>query len=184
MVDGQRYLFKIVILGDGGVGKTSLAVRMVSGAFSETMKMTIGLEVHAKELVVEGTPVMLQVWDFGGQERFRFLLPRYCAQADGALFLYDVTDPQSLLHLGDWLAIFAANPRQVPVLCVGTKIDLVERRRVTRDEALRLARSAHLAGYAEVSSKTGQDVEQVFLTIALLMMERKGKGSVAPAKSL
>ncbi len=175
MAGGQRFLFKLVILGDGGVGKTSLAVRMVSGEFSEVIKMTVGLEVHVKEFAVEGKHVMLQVWDFGGQERFRFLLPRYCAQADGALFLYDVTNPQSLLHLEDWLAILLANPRQVPVLCVGTKIDLIERRKVTREEALQLTQSAHLAGYAEVSSKTGQDVEQVFLTIAKLMMDRKGK---------
>ena len=184
MVGGQQHLFKLVILGDGGVGKTSLAVRMVSGEFSETMKMTIGLDVHAKELQVGGSRVMLQVWDFGGQERFRFLLPRYCAQADGALFLYDVTDPATLLHLGNWMEVLSANSRQVPILCIGTKIDLIEKRTVTRDEAVKLAQSFRLAGYAEVSAKTGQDVERVFETIAKLMMERKRKGNVAPTSSI
>ena len=184
MVEGQRYLFKLVILGDGGVGKTSLAVRMVSGAFSETIRMTIGLEVHVKELQVGGSRVTLQVWDFGGEERFRFLLPRYCAQADGALFLYDVTDPATLLHLRNWMEVASANTRPIPVLCIGSKIDLVEQRKVTRDEAIQLARTFHLAGYAEVSAKTGQDVEGVFEAITKLMMERKRKGKDAPTSSI
>ncbi len=179
-MEGQRYLFKLVILGDGGVGKTSLAIRMMSGEFSDTMKMTIGLDVHAKELVVEGKHVMLQIWDFGGQDRFRFLLPRYCAQADGAIFLFDMTDPATLLHLGNWMKVLSANPSQIPILCVGSKVDLVQRRKVTRDEAIQLARSFYMAGYAEVSAKTGQDVEVVFETIAKLMIERKGKRDFAP----
>ncbi len=87
----KSYNFKIVVGGDGGVGKTTLLHRFVTGSFEETTHMTIGVQFHNKELHIADFDVTLSVWDLGGQDRFRFILPSYVLGAKGALLLFDLT---------------------------------------------------------------------------------------------
>src|SRR5271157_533341 len=126
----MSYAFKVLLLGDGGVGKTTLVQRYVTGAFIANTKITIGVDFATKSLLIDGAQVMLQVWDFGGEERFRFILPTYCNGAKGGIFVYDVTNLQSLLHAGEWLKIVRDQAGDIPVIMVGTKADLVEKRAV------------------------------------------------------
>ncbi len=166
------YTFKLVLFGDGGVGKTSLAQRYLTGIFADNTKITIGVEFHIKDVVVEGNRVKLQIWDFGGEERFRFILPTYCRGASGGIFFFDVTCPASLLHLDAWLGVVQGVTGNIPLLMVGTKTDLAENRAVDANEAMALARQRNLAGYAEVSAKTGINVESTFELITKLMVHR------------
>ncbi|GAB4306531.1 MAG: hypothetical protein Kow0069_03380 [Promethearchaeota archaeon] len=167
--------FKLLIAGDGGVGKTTLTRRYVTGLFTDATKMTIGVEFHLKDLVVDGNRVKLQIWDFGGEERFRFLLPEYCRGASGALFLYSITSYASLVHASEWIDIVqkhACGGRPVPVLLVGSKLDLEPYRKVMAQEAIELAKKLGMSGYVEVSAKDGRNVEEAFETITRLMIEQ------------
>ena len=86
----EDFIFKVCIFGDGGVGKTTLIKRYLSGTFDESTRITIGVDFHIKKLEVEGKQITLQLWDFAGEERFRMLLPTYMRGAKGGIFLYDI----------------------------------------------------------------------------------------------
>jgi len=163
-------VFKLVIAGDGGTGKTSLTQKFITGLFNEAQKITIGVEFFIKDLTVEGLGnVRLQIWDFGGEERFRFLLPTYVKGANGVLFLFSLTDMITLSHLDDWLGILRTYDPNIPIMMVGSKADLKHLRQVQINEAVDIAKSRKCKGYVEVSSKSGENVESSFSTITKIM---------------
>ncbi len=172
------YLFKVIICGDGGVGKTTLLNRYVSGLFNEDSKMTIGVDFRMKQLKVNEKIVTLQIWDFAGEERFRFLLPHYLTGASGGIFMYDITRYSSLKNLYDWIKIIRNGIEkvedQIPILMVGGKADLKENRSIEYIDAYELAKSFDLSGYLECSSKTGENVEKIFHSITISMLEKVG----------
>ncbi|MFX1238897.1 MAG: Rab family GTPase, partial [Promethearchaeota archaeon] len=122
----KKFILKILTAGEGGVGKTTLLHRYVEGKFSAETKMTIGVEFFLKETDIEGNTATLQLWDFGGQERFRFLLESYVLGAKGALLMFDLTRPITLDNLEQWIDIVRKGDPDLPVLFIGTKLDLVD----------------------------------------------------------
>ncbi len=170
------YTFKLILFGDGAVGKTSLAQRYLKGVFNEQINVTIGVEFYVKFVQVGGKRVKLQIWDIGGEERFRFMLPEYCKGANGGMFLYDITNLATLQHLPEWWRVIVANAPNLPVLVVGAKVDMVEKRKVTREEALQIAKTLHMGGFVEVSAKTGHNVDAAFDTITNIMIRKEGQG--------
>ena len=169
-------LFKICIFGDGGVGKTTLLNRYLTGLFKDDSGITIGVDFHLKKLDIEGKRISLQIWDFAGEDRFRFLLPSYIMGASGGIFMYDITRYSSLKNFQDWLSVVdkgsIGEPERIPILMVGSKLDLKDRRAVSSQDALELAKSNGLYSYIECSAKTGENVEEVFNEIARVMMHR------------
>lgn len=166
--------FKLVIFGDAGCGKTTLTQRFLTNVFKSDSRMTIGVEFEVKSLEIAGKKVKLQIWDFGGEERFRFLLPTYVRGAQGGLFMYDVSNYSSLAHIDDWLLVIHKQiDYQLPILVVGGKADLSDRE-VTPEEGINLAKSRHTEGFIECSAKTGENVEEVFEAITRLMMQQAG----------
>ena len=169
-------MFKIIIFGDGGVGKTTLITRYLTGVFRSDSEITIGVDFHVKKIEIEGKRVSLQIWDFAGEERFRFLLPSYVIGASGGVFLYDITRYSSFKNFDSWLEIFKKGYRgenhQIPVLMVGSKLDLEYKRAVSREEAYEIAKKNNLYGFIECSAKDGQSVEDIFLEIGRLMIKR------------
>jgi len=99
-------MFKLCIFGDGGVGKTTLLGRYLTGIFKANQSITIGVDFHVKKLEVNGKKVLLQIWDFAGEKRFRFLLPSYVLGASGGIFMYDITRYSSLKNFPEWVKIF------------------------------------------------------------------------------
>ena len=99
-------MFKICIFGDGGVGKTTLIGRYLTGVFQSNNEITIGVDFSIKKLEILDKRVTLQIWDFAGEDRFRFLLPSYVLGASGGIFMYDITRYSSLKNFQDWLNIF------------------------------------------------------------------------------
>ncbi len=166
------FLFKLLLVGDGGVGKTSLARRYLTGLFDTTAQFTVGADFYAKIIVIGNTRVLLQIWDFGGEERFRALLPGYCDGAMGAIFLFDLTWANTLFHYDEWLAVMDTRAKGIPVLAVGTKVDLAETRSVAREEAEKYTTEHGAVGYLEVSAKTGFNVEQAFEMVTNTMLAR------------
>ena len=139
--------------------------------------MTVGVDFEVKSVTVDGLKVKLQVWDLGGVERWRFLLPTYVRGARGGLFLYDVTNYSSFAHIDDWLSVIRKEIRvedRFPILAVGIVPDEECERQVTREEGIKIAKSRNLNGYIECNLKTGKNVDKVFEDLTKLMMAEAG----------
>jgi len=166
--------FKIVIFGDAGCGKTTLTQRFLTNLFVSDSKMTIGVDFEVKSLVVDKQKVKLQIWDFGGEERFRFLLPTYVRGARGGIFMYDITNYSSIAHIDDWLTVIKKEIRKedvFPIIVVGGKADLAENREIPASEGIKIAKSRGVDGFIECSSKTGENVEESFEALTRLMLD-------------
>jgi small GTP-binding protein len=120
--------------------------------------------------MVDGESVDLQIWDFGGEDRFRFLLPAYALGAQGGIFMYDITSILSLSHMNDWLEVLREQARDIPVIIAGTKADLAANRKVYPEEVTDMGRKHGLTEMLEVSSKTGQNVDLLFESVARAMI--------------
>ena len=148
------FTFKIMMLGDNSVDKTSLTIRYISGFFLEDLKLTIGVDFYSKTTNFRGKKVKLQIWDFGGEERYRFLLSQYCKGANAAFFLYDITNPLTLDHLPDWVQIIREHAGDVPIILVGTNLHLQAYREVTREEGILIVEKFNFSAFAEISART------------------------------
>ncbi|MFX1364212.1 MAG: Rab family GTPase [Promethearchaeota archaeon] len=166
------YTFKIMMLGDASVGKTSLTMRYISGYFMEDLKLTIGVDFYSKTTSFNDKKVKLQIWDFGGEERFRFLLSQYSKGANGAFFLYDITNQTSLDHLPDWTQVIREHAGEIPIMLIGSKVDLHEFRSVSRDDGILAAKKYNLSSFVELSSKTGENVEKAFNVMTEILFEK------------
>ena len=171
------YKFKLMIIGNGGVGKTTLVNRYLTGLFAEGT-ITIGVDFHIKAVEIDGKKVTLQIWDFAGEDRFRFLLPSYAKGANGVIFMFDITRYASLNSVNEWLDVFRKSfkeeEEEVPMIIVGGKLDLNERRTIPRSEAENIASEFQFHDYLECSAKTGENVEDIFNKITRVMMEKAG----------
>ena len=167
--------YKMVIFGDAGCGKTTLTQRFLTNLFKSSTTMTIGVDFEVKSLEVNEKKIKLQIWDFGGEERFRFLLPTYVRGANGALFMYDVTNYSSLAHIDDWLMVIRKEIKadvHLPIIVVGGKADLLEDREVTGEEGINISKSRGVDGFIECSAKSGENVESTFEALTRLMMQK------------
>ena len=163
------------MIGDASTGKTSLTIRYISGSFLEDLKLTIGVDFYSKTTSVKDKVVKLQIWDFGGEERFRFLLSQYCKGANAAFFLFDITNSVTLDHLPDWTSIIREHAGDIPIMLIGSKYDLDEFRAVPREHGITAARKYNLASFVEVSSKTGHNVEKCFDVITEILLDKYAK---------
>ena len=169
----QKFILKILTAGKGGVGKTTLLHRYVEGRFSAETKMTIGVEFFLKETEIDSNHCTLQLWDFGGQERFRFLLESYVLGAKGALLMFDLTRLMSLENLQQWITIVRKGDPNLPVLFVGTKLDLTDEIQIDDDYAMSFLNEFNLIDYIKISSKTGENVSTVFEMLTRNILERQ-----------
>jgi len=166
-------VLKVLTAGEGGVGKTTLLHRYIEGKFIEGMKMTIGVEFFLKKFQVQEKKIALQIWDFGGQDRFRFFLQSYARGADGALLLCDLTRPLSLSRLGEWVDICRSENKQLPILFLGAKLDLEEDISVDDAYLREKQEELDLFDFMKISSKTGHNVENAFETLTRRMLKEK-----------
>jgi small GTP-binding protein len=167
----KEYRIKIVVAGDGGVGKTSLLNRYISSEFMECIKLTVGTGFFTQVFDCCGSIIKLQLWDFGGEERFRFLLPDYCKGARGVLLTFDLTDYTTLQSIDEWIQIIKENTTTPVVILVGTKADNAE---FLDEEVIKQFCIAHeLDEFIPTSSKTGENVEFVFHELIRRIIARK-----------
>ena len=166
--------FKICIFGDGGVGKTALTERYLTGVFKEDMSITLGANFYRKTLSFEGLLVLLQIWDFGGEKQFHSLFPTYVAGANGAIFMYDITRYSSIKNIETWLKLMneGLGDISIPIIMVGGKLDLEKNRAIEIEMAEKLRDKYNFFKYIECSSKTGENVEQVFNDLAVEMVNK------------
>eukprot|EP00825_Cyclidium_porcatum_P043507 TRINITY_DN6185_c0_g1_i2.p1 TRINITY_DN6185_c0_g1~~TRINITY_DN6185_c0_g1_i2.p1 ORF type:complete len:269 (-),score=62.00 TRINITY_DN6185_c0_g1_i2:292-1098(-) len=160
--DDYDYLFKIVLIGDSGVGKTNLLSRFTKDEFNLESKPTIGVEFATKTLTVEGQHIKAQIWDTAGQERYRAITNAYYRGALGALTVYDITKQQSFDDIEKWLKELKehADPNIV-IMLIGNKCDLKEQRGIKTEDATRYAQD-HQIAFMETSACQSTNVELAF----------------------
>jgi small GTP-binding protein len=153
---------KIVVAGAKDVGKTTLIHRYITGKFSINTLSTIGVDFMTKNLTIDSHDIHLTCWDFAGEQRFRVLFPSYISGASGALLLYDLTSRSSFDGLKDWLDLISKNSKNVLKLLIGSKCDLKDQRQISPEEAKKFQETHQIDNYLECSSKTGENVDQIF----------------------
>ena len=167
----RNYLFKILITGNASVGKTSLLRRYVDGFFDDSTIMTVGVEFFIKEIHYDDVHCTLQLWDLGGQKRFRYLLENYVMGARGALLLFDLTKMPRIGDLLEWVNIARLHDINLPILLVGSKNDLEDIVAVDDDSALHIKNTFNLIEYIKTSAKSGYNIEKPFELLTKKLIE-------------
>ncbi len=167
----NKFVAKIVLLGDGAVGKTSLKRRFVYKTFDPIEQMTIGADFARVTLELNDFQVILQIWDIAGQARYKEIATSYYRGAKGAMIAFDVTRESTFQSIPKWISMLVQNAGKIPFMLVGNKIDLVNERVVSKERAEKYAESlSEWLGwnvpYMETSAKTGENVEESFLILA------------------
>lgn len=193
----RRSLLKIIILGDSGVGKTSLMHQYVDHKFDGRYKATIGADFLTKEIEIDGQVVTFQIWDTAGQERFQSLGSAFYRGADACMLVFDVTDQESFAHISSWLEEFHIQAGTRDCVLLGNKTDLAERRQVSNKtvqawcsrqstEEDHGSADVHAGAggvgssdseggmkYFETSAKDNTGIEEAFLSVAKIALSRK-----------
>lgn len=150
-------IFKIVIAGNSGVGKTNLVSRYVDDEFDETYKTTIGLDFKFKETTIIGEVCRIQIWDTAGQEKLKAVAASYYRNANGIAIIFDITNRESYDKLDFWINEATNNvPESTPFIIIGNKNDLVDQRKVSMEEARDFVTKRGYY-YVETSAKTNKD---------------------------
>lgn len=185
----KKTFLKVIILGDSGVGKTSLMNQYVHKRFSNQYKATIGADFLTKEVMVDDKLFILQIWDTAGQERFQSLGVAFYRGADSCVLVHDITDAKSFDNLESWMDEFLAhaaprNAKNFPFAVLGNKADLVAKRQVSASKAKNWCTSKGDIPFFETSAKEAVNVEQAFQTIAkaALAQEAANKTYYIPDK--
>ncbi|CAF0963782.1 unnamed protein product [Adineta steineri] len=169
----QQSTFKIMLLGDSGVGKTCLLVRFKDDTFlCGSFIATVGIDFRNKTIVINNKQVKLQIYDTAGQERFRSVAHSYYRDANALLLLYDVASIISFNHVRDWLSeIREYAQSDVIIILIANKVDKANERVVTREMGEKLAKEYEVS-YIETSAKTGLNVEFCFKAVSQALLEQ------------
>ena len=178
--DAFDYLFKVVLVGDAEVGKTSITTRFAYGTFTDGYISTLGVDFIVKSIPINNYVVKLQAWDTAGQERYAGVRPIYYRGARGALCVFDITRRQSFVNVEKWLKqIQRYSGTDVPIILIGNKLDLTDDRKVPKDEVDAYATQKAIL-YYETSAKTDFAVSDVFQKITeLILANEHAKGQKA-----
>lgn len=166
------FLYKIVLAGDSGVGKSNLLSRWTNDEFIEESKSTIGVEFAAKNINIDNKIIKAQIWDTAGQERYRAITTAYYRGAVGALIVYDITDPKSFEHINVWYdQLHCHMNTDIIIMIIGNKCDLRELRKVSVEDGKQYAMSKNVM-YLETSAKNNDNVDKAFEDLLISIYEK------------
>jgi len=177
----STHSFKIVLLGEGRVGKTSLTLRFIKNVFDDQQQSTIQATYLQKDIKIGDKKVTLSVWDTAGQERFHALGPIYYRNADGALLVYDITDQDTFTRAKGWVKeLRKVVGSDIKITIAGNKCDMVKHRQVDEKEAEEFAQSVG-ATHMLTSAKANKNVDEAFLDLTKRILQQKQGGIVPPS---
>ena len=171
---------KILLIGDSSVGKSSILLKYIEDKFSENYVSTIGIEYKIKTLIINGKKVLLRIWDTSGQERYRSITQNFYRNANGILFIFDITNRESFENIKNWIIDSDSADNEVIKVLVGNKIDIDENRKIDNDIVKKYAEKKGMK-YFETSAKEGINIDIVFRKIAELILsksEEEGQNEV------
>jgi len=165
------YLFKVLLIGDSGVGKSSLLLKFTDRVFTDHYISTIGVDFKIQTLQMDDKIIKLQLWDTAGQERFRTITTSYYRGAHGIIIVFDITDKESFANIKTWMTEidrFASD--NVCKILIGNKSDLEKQRQVSKEDAKELA-NKYKIDYIEASAKDSTNVQQLFVELTRQIKE-------------
>ena len=174
MTSEPTMTFKILTIGESGVGKTCVLRRFVENKFLKNHLATIGIDFKTKTLNINNQEIKLKIWDTAGQERFRNITTQYYKGADGIVLVYDVTDEASYEKIRDWMEQILSNTQQeeIGLVLLGNKCDM-EPRVVTEDMGKKMAEELKIS-YYETSALNGQGIKEAFEELTMDIMKKRG----------
>lgn len=167
------FVHKLVLLGDSGVGKTSLVERFVYDSLSTDMSRTIGAVLHVKRVESNDELHKLIIWDLGGQESFSEMREQYCANASGAFFVYDRSRPETFASMDNWLSALRTAVGDVPVVVIENKVDLESK---INDNQVHSEIARRILKYVQTSATENIHVENAFLQLVREIREKHSVG--------
>ena len=177
------FMFKLLLIGDSGVGKSCLLLRFCEDSFTPSFITTIGIDFKIRTVEVDGKRIKLQIWDTAGQERFRTITSAYYRGAMGILLVYDVTNEESFLSIRNWmLSIDQYASEGVQRILIGNKCDMASRKVVDYSTGKELADEYNVR-FLETSAKSSTNVEEAFVSLARDIKNHLPEGSANPAES-
>ena len=176
MTSEPSITFKILTIGESGVGKTCILRRFVENKFLKNHLATIGIDFKTKTLNINNQEIKLKIWDTAGQERFRNITTQYYKGADGIVLVYDVTEESSYDKIRDWMEQILYNTQRddIGLVLLGNKCDM-EPRTVTEEQGNKMAEELKIS-YFETSALNGQGIKDAFEQLTRDIMKKKGVG--------
>jgi small GTP-binding protein len=174
MIENENYdlIFKLVLIGDSGVGKTNILSRYIKNEFSIATKSTVGVEFGSKIIKKEDKTIKLQIWDTAGQERFHSITSNYFHGADGILFIYDITNINSFEGVKDWIKDSEEYDNNIQKILLGNKCDLSDSREVQKEDVEIFCNEKKI-DFLETSAKTNVNLDEAFKKMVELIFKNK-----------
>ena len=160
--DGYDFLFKMILIGDSGVGKSNILLKYLKNEFQQNTKATVGVEFGTKTVEIDNKKIKVQIWDTAGQERYRSITSAYYKGAKGAFIVYDITRKGSFENIDKWIEDLKSNgDKNVSIMLIGNKSDLADKREVQTDEGIKKSEESKVA-FLETSALNGENVAKAF----------------------
>ncbi|KAJ6248258.1 rab2a [Anaeramoeba flamelloides] len=168
----HKYLYKFILIGDAGVGKSCVLLQYTNKKFETSYNYTIGVEFGSQMLEIKNNLIQIQIWDTAGQETFRSITRNYYREAAGAILCYDITRRSSFVNVQVWLEdILKHSPKQIEIILVGNKTDLDKKRVVSYEEGKKFAKKHNII-FMECSAKTSFNVDKIFEDLAHVIYDK------------
>ena len=170
----REIIFKILLIGDGSSGKDELVRKYTYCCYPEDIKLSLGVDFYTKPTTFKDKIIRIQLWDVESEDIQGFMLSSYCRGSNGAIITYDITNFKTLKHVPGWIQLIRKNAGDIPIILVGNLSNLEKSWDVSGEEGIKLAKKYNLSGFVEISTKTGENVDEMFESFTEILIYHIG----------